>query len=184
MFYIDVYHNIDVIMTTMASQITSLTVVYSTVYSDADQRNIKAPRHWPLCVEFTGTGEFPAQRASYAKKCFHLMTSSWFYEISGWRIYGWARSQPMREDVTNHPETLLETTNTTSLVVSRLRLILLEVYKSLHQLNAKCINGLFEVKSTRYYLRNRVKVLQPKKKGNDVWLKINLIHRWNDLIPI
>ena len=31
-------HYIDVIMTTMASQITSLTVVYSTVYSDADQR--------------------------------------------------------------------------------------------------------------------------------------------------
>ena len=32
------YHYNDVIMTTMASQITSLTVVYSTVYSDADQR--------------------------------------------------------------------------------------------------------------------------------------------------
>ena len=31
-------HCIDVIMTTMASQITSLTVVYSTVYSDADLR--------------------------------------------------------------------------------------------------------------------------------------------------
>ena len=31
-------HYIDVIMTTMASQITSLTVVYSNVYSDADQR--------------------------------------------------------------------------------------------------------------------------------------------------
>ena len=31
-------HYIDVIMTTMASQITSLKVVYSTVYSDADQR--------------------------------------------------------------------------------------------------------------------------------------------------
>ena len=29
--------------------------------------NIKAPRHWPLCGEFTGTGEFPAQRASYAE---------------------------------------------------------------------------------------------------------------------
>ena len=28
---------------------------------------IKAPRHWPLCGEFTGTGEFPAQRASYAE---------------------------------------------------------------------------------------------------------------------
>ena len=31
-------HYNDVIMTTIASQITSLTVVYSTVYSDADQR--------------------------------------------------------------------------------------------------------------------------------------------------
>ena len=60
-------HYNDVIMTTMASQITSLTVVYSTVYSDADQENTKAPRHWPLCGEFTGTGEFPAQRASYAE---------------------------------------------------------------------------------------------------------------------
>ena len=49
-------HYIDVIMTTMASQITSLTVVYSTVYSDADQRKHQ-----------TGTGEFPAQRASYAE---------------------------------------------------------------------------------------------------------------------
>ena len=28
---------------------------------------IKAPRHWPLCGEFTGTGEFPAQRASNAE---------------------------------------------------------------------------------------------------------------------
>ena len=51
----------------MASQITSLTVVYSTVYSDAIKENIKAPRHWPVCEEFTGTGEFPAQRASYAE---------------------------------------------------------------------------------------------------------------------
>ena len=68
------------------------------------------------------------------------------------------------KDYESPHETLLETTNTTSLVVSRLRLILLEVYKSLHQLNAKCINGLFEVKSTRYSLRNPVKVLQPKKK--------------------
>ena len=31
------------------------------------KENIKASRHWPLCGEFTGTGEFPAQRASYAE---------------------------------------------------------------------------------------------------------------------
>ena len=31
------------------------------------KENIKAPRHWPLWGEFTGTGEFSAQRASYAE---------------------------------------------------------------------------------------------------------------------
>ena len=31
------------------------------------KENIKAPRHWPLCKEFTGDGEFPAQMASNAK---------------------------------------------------------------------------------------------------------------------
>ena len=84
-------------------------------------------------------------------------------------------------------ETLLGTTNTTSLVVSRLRLILLEVYKSLHQLNAKCINGLFEVKSTSSSLRNPVKVLQPKKKTTMYGLKsisYTGAKLWNDLFPI
>ena len=42
-------HYTDVIMGTIAPQITSLTRVYSTVYSDADKKNITAPRHWPLC---------------------------------------------------------------------------------------------------------------------------------------
>ena len=54
-------------MGTIASQITSLMIVYSTVYSDADQRKIEAVRHWPLCGEFTGAGEFPAQMASNAE---------------------------------------------------------------------------------------------------------------------
>ena len=43
-----------VIMIAMASQITGVTSVYSTVCWGADQRNIKDPRHWPLCGEFTG----------------------------------------------------------------------------------------------------------------------------------
>ena len=60
-------------------------------------------------------------------------------------------------------ERLLEISNTTQLVISRLRLILLEVYKSINQLNPKCINGLFEEKKS-YSLRYLVKVLQPKKR--------------------
>ena len=39
-------HYSDVIMRAIASQITSLTIVFSTVYSGKE--NIEAPRHWPL----------------------------------------------------------------------------------------------------------------------------------------
>ena len=60
-------HYTDVIMSRLASQITSLTVVYSIVYSDADQI-IKAPRITGLCaVNSSGTGEFLAQMTSYAE---------------------------------------------------------------------------------------------------------------------
>ena len=58
-------HYCDIIMGTMTSQITSLTIVYSTVYSDADQRKhegfaslafvrgihrgpVNSPRKWPV----------------------------------------------------------------------------------------------------------------------------------------
>ena len=60
-------HYNDAIMSAMASRITSLTIVYSIVYSGADQRKHQATRHWPLWGEFTGDGEFPAQRASNAE---------------------------------------------------------------------------------------------------------------------
>ena len=49
----------------------------STVYSDADQRKIKAPRHWPLCGEFTGDRWIPHTKGQLHGKCFPLMTSSW-----------------------------------------------------------------------------------------------------------
>ena len=68
----------DVIMGAMASQFTSLTIVYPTVYSGADQRkhqssallafvrgihrwSMNSPLKWPV-----------------TRKCFHLMTSLWF----------------------------------------------------------------------------------------------------------
>ena len=53
-------------MGTMASQITSLTIVYSTVYLDADLTS--KLRVTGLCVgNSPGTGEFPAQMASNAE---------------------------------------------------------------------------------------------------------------------
>ena len=58
-------HSSDAIMVAMASQITSLTIVYSTVDSGADQRKHQSSAS-PV------TGEFPAQIANNAD-----MTSSW-----------------------------------------------------------------------------------------------------------
>ena len=63
-------------MSTIASQITGVSIVYSIVCSGADQRNIKAPRHWPLWGEFTGDRWIPLTKGQYSGKCPYLMTSS------------------------------------------------------------------------------------------------------------
>ena len=60
-------HYYDVIMGAIASQITSLTIVFSTVYLIADQRKHQSSATLAFVGEFTGTGEFPAQRASNAE---------------------------------------------------------------------------------------------------------------------
>ena len=55
-------------MGAIASQITSLTIVYSTVYSDADQRKHHSSASLALCVgNSPGAGEFPSQMASNAE---------------------------------------------------------------------------------------------------------------------
>ena len=52
-------HYSDVIMGPMASQITSLTTVYSLFIQAQIKENIKTPRHWPSCGEFTGDRWIP-----------------------------------------------------------------------------------------------------------------------------
>ena len=51
-------HCNDIIMGAVASQITSLTIVYSFIQAQIKE-NIKAPRHWPLWGEFTGDRWIP-----------------------------------------------------------------------------------------------------------------------------
>ena len=61
-------HYNDVIMSTMASEITSLTIVYSTVYSRRRSKKTSKLRVTGLCaVNSPGTGEFTAQRDSNAE---------------------------------------------------------------------------------------------------------------------
>ena len=46
-------------MNAIASQMTNLTIVYSTFIQVQIKENIKAPRHCPLCGEFTGDRWIP-----------------------------------------------------------------------------------------------------------------------------
>ena len=68
----------DVLMGAAASQITSLTIVYSAVYSGTDKKKTSKLRVTGLCEgDSPGTGEFPAERASNAEN-----DSTW------WRHHG------------------------------------------------------------------------------------------------
>ena len=86
-------HYCDAIMVAMASQITSLTVVYSTVHAGADQR--KGPRHWSFCGEFTG--EFTAQRARNAENVSiwwrHHDSSTCACMALSWILFYWLIEQ-------------------------------------------------------------------------------------------
>ena len=55
-------------MNAVASQITGVSIVCSTVCSDADQRNIKAPRHWFCEGNLPVTGGFPHKGPITRKK--------------------------------------------------------------------------------------------------------------------
>ena len=72
-------HYIDVIMTTMASQIISLAVVYSTVYSDADQRKHQSSASLAFVWGIHRDRWIPRTKGLLRGKCFHLMTSSWIW---------------------------------------------------------------------------------------------------------
>ena len=74
-------HYNDVIMSEMAPQITGVSIVFSTADSGADQRKHQISASLAFLRGITGTGEFPAQKASNVKKCFHLMTSSWICNL-------------------------------------------------------------------------------------------------------
>ena len=78
-------------MSTIASQITSVDILYSTFVQAQIKENIKAPRHVTgLCVGNSPvTGEFPAQKASNAKN-----VSIWWRHHGGWNWTLKSGSQP------------------------------------------------------------------------------------------
>ena len=76
-------------MGAIASLITSLTIVYSTVYLDTDQRKHQSSASLTFCVgNSPGTGEFPAQMASDMEN-----VSIW------WLRHDWVLTQNMMKIV-------------------------------------------------------------------------------------
>ena len=69
-------HYDDVIMSAIASQITSLKIVYSTVYSGADQRKHQSSASLAFVWGIHRDRWIPRTKGQLRGKCFHLMTSS------------------------------------------------------------------------------------------------------------
>ena len=78
------FHYRDVIMGAMVSQIAILTIIYSIVYSGADQRNIKPPHIWHLCGEFTGHRWIPHTKGQSRGK--HSIW--WRHHGQSWHMLG------------------------------------------------------------------------------------------------
>ena len=77
-----IFHYNDVIMSALVSQITSITIVYSTVYSRRISKKISKLRVTGLCAGNSPvTGEFPAQRDSNAEN-----VSVWLRHHGSWAI--------------------------------------------------------------------------------------------------
>ena len=75
-------HCNDVTMSPIASQITSLTAVYSTVYSDADQRKHQSSASRAFVWGIHRDRWIPRTQGQLRGKCFHFVTSSWHHLIA------------------------------------------------------------------------------------------------------
>ena len=69
-------------MTTLASQITSLTVVYSIVYSGVDQRKHQSSASLAFVRGIHRDRWIPRTKGQWRGKCFYLMTSSCLWVFS------------------------------------------------------------------------------------------------------
>lgn len=79
---------------------------------------------------------------------------------------------------------LLEVSNNSTALIGRLKILIMEVFKSIKQLNPPCMNDLFEIKDTPYSMRNPLKIVQPWKRTTTFGLKsVSYLGPkiWNDL---
>ena len=74
-------HYSDIIMSAMASKITSLMIVYSTIYSGTDQRKHQSSASLAFVGGIHRWAVNSPPKGPVTRKCFHLMTSSWIGHV-------------------------------------------------------------------------------------------------------
>ena len=81
-------------------------------------------------------------------------------------------------------EELLHKNGSSSLLLYRLKLFIIETYKSFHHMNAECLHDLFQPNNTTYETRSH-KLIQPKRKTTSNGLRTFSYlgsKLWNDLV--
>ena len=75
------------------------------------------------------------------------------------------------KDYASFYEDLMSKAHVSTMLNRRLHGILCKVFKSLKGINLKCLNDLFEVKSTCYSLHNDFRLIQPKRRTTNSGLR-------------
>ena len=82
---------------------------------------------------------------------------------------------------------LMSKAHVSTMLKRRLHGILCEVFKCIKGINSKCLNDLFEVKSTSYSLRNDFRLIQPKRRTTNSGLRtVSYLGAklWNDNLAL
>ena len=77
----------------------------------------------------------------------------------------------IHRDYESSYEDLLSAAEAPTMLTRRLRVILLEVFRSINMFNSDCLNDMFKIKNGNNSFRNTRKLLQPKKKTTTFELK-------------
>ena len=67
------------------------------------------------------------------------------------------------QDYTSPYSVLVQNAGTTTIFISRLKYLLIEVFKCLNRTNSACLNDMFSIKQSPYSLRDPLKLVQPKR---------------------
>ena len=81
-------------------------------------------------------------------------------------------------------EELLNKNGSNTLLLHRLKLLIMETYKSFHCINANCLHGIFKFNST-FHERRSDKLIQPKRRTTSNGLRSFSYlgsKLWNDLV--